>query len=129
MNEGALGKEFQDGEIIIRQGETGDCMYVIQSGTVEIFIEEDGQEIHLADRKEGEFFGEMALFDQEVRSASVRSKGPARVLTVDRQNLLRHIQENPSMAFRILEKMSNRIRELLVKVNQNHNGEAGQGRV
>jgi CRP-like cAMP-binding protein len=129
MNEGALGKEYQHGEVIIRQGEIGDCMYVIQAGTVEVFIEEEGQEIHLADRSAGDFFGEMALFDHEVRSATVRTKGPVRVLTVDRQNLLRHIQENPSMAFRILEKLSSRIRELLVKVNHTHNGEVDQGTV
>jgi CRP-like cAMP-binding protein len=115
---GALGKLYEDGEIIIRQGEIGDCMYVIQEGEVEILLEEGENQVHVATRKEGEFFGEMALFDRDVRSATVRAKGGARILTVDKGNLLTRIHKDPSMAFRVLETMSNRIRELLDEVNR-----------
>ena len=109
---GALGKVYQDGEIIIRQGEVGDCMYVIQAGQVEILIEEEGQEIQLAIRKEGDFIGEMAIFEREVRMATVRALGRARALTIDKKNFLRRISQDPSLAFRIVETMSSRIREL-----------------
>ena len=54
MDTGALGKVYEDGEIIIRQGDIGDCMYVIQNGQVEVFIERDGQEFQLAVRQDGE---------------------------------------------------------------------------
>lgn len=108
----ALGKVYQDGEKIINQGEAGDCMYVIQSGKVVIVQDRAGKEVHLAELGEGDFFGEMALFEREVRSTSVRAQGKVRVLTVDKRALLRRIQEDPSMAFRILQKMSSRIREL-----------------
>ncbi|HSG25719.1 MAG TPA: cyclic nucleotide-binding domain-containing protein [Anaerolineales bacterium] len=118
MTTGELGKLYQHGEYIVRQGEIGYCMYVIQEGTVEIILEEEGEEILLAKRKAGDFFGEMALFDRDVRSASVRALGPARILTVDKKNLLPRIHQDPSMAFRILEIMSNRIRELLLEVNR-----------
>jgi CRP-like cAMP-binding protein len=115
---GELGRTYEDGEYIIRQGEIGYCMYVIQEGMVEIFLEEKDNEIPLMTRKAGDFFGEMALFDRDVRSASVRARGPARILTVDKKNLLPRIHQDPSMAFRILEIMSNRIRELLEEVNR-----------
>lgn len=115
---GALGKLYEDGEIIILQGEVGDCMYVIQEGEVDILLEEGDNQVHVATRKEGEFFGEMALFDRDVRSATVRAKGNARILTVDKSNLLSRIHKDPSMAFRVLETMSNRIRELLDEVNR-----------
>ncbi len=118
MTTGGLGKIYEDGELIICQGEVGDCMYVIQEGEVEIFLDDGENEITLATRGPGDFFGEMALFDRDVRSASVRAKGQARVLTVDKKNLLGRIQRDPSMAFRVLETMSNRIRELLVEVNR-----------
>jgi CRP-like cAMP-binding protein len=118
VDTGALGKVYEDGEIIIRQGEVGDCMYVIQEGEVVILLEEGDNEVHLATRREGDFFGEMALFDRDVRSATVRSKGSARILTVDKSNLLSRIHKDPSMAFRVLETMSNRIRELLDEVNR-----------
>jgi flavin-dependent dehydrogenase len=112
MTTDSLGRVYQDGENIINQGEAGDCMYVIQSGKVVIVQDRAGKKVHLAELGEGDFFGEMALFEREVRSTSVRAQGKVRVLTVDKRTLLRRIQEDPSMAFRILQKMSSRIREL-----------------
>ena len=109
---GALGRVFQDGEDIVRQGEEGNCMYVIQEGKVEVIVEDEGVEMRLAVRDQGQFFGEMAIFDREVRSATVRALGRVRVLTVDKKNLLRRIHADPSMAFHILETLSLRIREL-----------------
>jgi CRP-like cAMP-binding protein len=112
MDTGALGKIYQDGEVIVRQGDVGECMYVIQDGQVEVVIEENGIEVVLAERGEGEFFGEMAIFDRDVRSATVRAKGQVRAITVDKKSFLRRIHKDPSLAFRIVETMSHRIREL-----------------
>jgi CRP-like cAMP-binding protein len=112
MDAGALGRVYQDGEVIVRQGDVGDCMYVIQEGQVEVVIEQDGEEVHLAVRGDGDFFGEMAIFDREVRSATIRALGPVRVLTVDRRNFLRRIQADPSLAFHIVETLSLLVREL-----------------
>jgi len=112
MKPGELGKEYHDGEIIIKQGDTENCMYVIQSGEVEVLGDNNGSQVRLAVRKTGEFFGEMALFSKEVRSATVKAMGNARVLTVDRKNLLNSIQKDPSLAFRIIETLSKRLRDL-----------------
>ena len=113
MASGELGKIYKDGEVIICEGEDGSCMFVIQEGEVEVFIQGDeGQEIRLGVRGEGEFFGEMAIFDRDVRSATVRALGDARVLTVDKKNFMRRVHEDPSLAFRLVETMSRRIREL-----------------
>jgi len=87
-------------------------MYVIQSGEVEILRNKDDKEIQIAVRKSGDFFGEMALFSREVRSATVKALGEARVLTVDKKNLLKSIQKDPSLAFRIIETLSKRVRDL-----------------
>jgi len=64
-----LGKDYGDGELIVKQGESGDCMYVIQEGEVEVFVTRDGRDVPLAIRKRGEFFGEMAIFERETRAA------------------------------------------------------------
>lgn len=112
MKSGELGKTYNNGDIIIKQGEPGDCMYVIQSGEVEIIMDKDGTEIQIAKRKTGDFIGEMALFSREVRSATVKAFGEVRVLTVDKKNLLKSIQKDPSLAFRIIETLSKRIRDL-----------------
>jgi len=107
-----LGKLFRDGEMIVRQGEAGDCMYVIQSGEVEVLRRDGAQEFCLATLKSGDFFGEMALFEREVRSASVRAVGEVWVLTLEKKTFLRRIHEDPGLVFKILERMSQRIRKL-----------------
>lgn len=112
MRTSELGRVFGDGEIIIRQGEAGDIMFEILNGRVEVVQEKDGKEVRLALLEKGDFFGEMAIFDREVRAATVRALGDVRVLTIDKKILLRRISEDPSLALRILEKMSNRIRDL-----------------
>jgi CRP/FNR family cyclic AMP-dependent transcriptional regulator len=112
MEKRSLGKTYRDGEVIVRQGETGECMYVIQKGKAEVLQEKEGREVRLAVLGEGDVFGEMALFEREARSATVRALGDVRALTVDKRLFLREVHEDPSLAFRILEKMSHRVREL-----------------
>ena len=107
-----LGRQYRDGEIIVRQGEAGSCMYVIQEGTVEVLAETDGEELHLRDLGPNDFFGEMALFEAETRTATIRSKGPSRILTVDKKSFLSGINEDPSLALRLVQTMSHRIRDL-----------------
>jgi CRP-like cAMP-binding protein len=109
---GALGKVYEDGEIIICQGDHGNCMFAIQEGEVEVILERDGQQIPLAVRGAGDIIGEMAIFEQDVRMATVRALGRARVLTVDKKTFLRRVHEDPSLAYRIVQTMSGRIREL-----------------
>jgi CRP/FNR family cyclic AMP-dependent transcriptional regulator len=118
MDIGALGKVYQDGQVIVRQGGKGDCMYVILDGQVEIVAEKEGRETRLAVSSAGDFFGEMAIFEREVRSATVRALGHVRVLTVDKNNLLGRIRKDPSLAFRMLETMSSRIRSLNAAISE-----------
>jgi CRP/FNR family transcriptional regulator, cyclic AMP receptor protein len=112
MKDKSLGKVYPDGETIIRQGEVGNCMYVIQDGRVEVFVETIGRQIPVCTLDKNEFFGEMAIFEGEVRSATVLALGEARVLTIDKKNFLRGIHEDPSLAFRIVQTLSRRIRDL-----------------
>ena len=112
MATGDLGKIYQEGEIIVRQGDVGDCLYVIQEGQVEILLEKDGKEIRLRVAGKGEIIGEIAVFERVARSATVRALGEVRALTVDKKNFLRRIQEDPTLAFRLVQIMSRRIREL-----------------
>jgi CRP-like cAMP-binding protein len=112
MGKGDLGRTFSDGEIITRQGDVGDCMYVIQEGKVQVLVEKDGVETPLRIANEGEFMGEMAIFDHEERSATLRALGGARLLTIDKKNFLKRIHQDPSLAFRLVQMMSKRVRDL-----------------
>ena len=111
MASSALGKIYQDGEVIIQQGDEGHCMFVIQEGRVEVVQQVNGKEVQLGIRGEGEYVGEMAIFEREVRSATVRALGEARVLTVDQKNFLRRVAEDPSLAFSLVQNLSARLRE------------------
>lgn len=122
MGLGALGTVYKDGEAIVRQGEVGDCMYVVQSGEVEVVQGTDGGEQRLAVLQPGDFFGEMAMFEREVRSATVRAHGEARALKVDKKTLLRRIKEDPLLAVNLLQTLSQRIRDLNTRLGRLEGG-------
>lgn len=107
-----LGKEYNEGEVIFRQGDTGSCMFVIQDGEVEVIAEANGKEYLLRTMGPNDFFGEMALFEQETRTATIRATKPTRLLSIDKKNFLGGIHEDPSLAFRVVKTMSHRIRDL-----------------
>jgi len=112
MSDAALGRFYADGEVIARQGETGDCLFVVQDGTVEIVMVDGDTEVVLRTAGRNELLGEMAIFEREPRSATIRAKGKVRLLTLDKRNFLRRINEDPSLAFRMIETMSHRVRDL-----------------
>jgi CRP-like cAMP-binding protein len=119
MVRGALGKIYQDGQEIIHQGKSGDSMFVVQGGRVEVLQNSrKGGEQHLAFLEAGDFFGEMAVFEKEVRSATVRAAGEARVLRVDKRALLTRIREDPLLAVNLLKTMSHRIRDLNSEISR-----------
>ena len=118
MERGALGKVYRDGEAIVRQGEMGNCMYMIQSGTVEVVQEQEGRHVRLTTLGEGDIFGEMALFEQQPRSATVRAVGEARVLTIDKRVFFRQVHRDPTLAFNVLKKMSKHIRDTSAELTQ-----------
>lgn len=112
MESRSLGRNYRSGEVIVMQGESGDCMYVIQSGQVEVMQRLGSEEVRLAVLGPGDFFGEMALFEREVRSATVRALGEARVLTVDKRTFMNRVHEDPSLAYRLVQTLSQRLRKV-----------------
>ncbi|HWR57530.1 MAG TPA: cyclic nucleotide-binding domain-containing protein [Thermodesulfovibrionales bacterium] len=123
MKEGELGKIYSDGEVIFKEGETGNVMYVIQSGKIKIIKKVESEEIAIATLHTGEIFGEMALFDRLPRSASAIADGNARVLSVDKKKLFSTISRDPTLVFKLLESMSQRIRKLdedITKLKRNN---------
>jgi CRP/FNR family cyclic AMP-dependent transcriptional regulator len=87
MSNGDLGKVYRDRETIICQGDVGSSMYVIQEGEVEVVRLHDGKAVRLAVLGQGDIFGELSLFGNDKRSATVRALGDVRVITVDNAEL------------------------------------------
>jgi hypothetical protein len=88
--------KYSPGQMIIRQGETGDCAYFIQSGEVEILQHDDGKDVRLNTLGKGDYFGEMALLSGQKRSASARATAPTEVAVLGRANFLAMLRTIPS---------------------------------
>lgn len=116
MKNKKLGKLYKDGEIIIKQGTSGNCLYVVQEGKVEIIHETPEGMVKIAELGESEFFGEMGLFEEDLRSCTVIAVGDVKVLTIDKRNFYKSIRRDSSLAYRLLEKMSNRLRDATSKI-------------
>jgi len=112
MTESILGIEYKGGEVICSQGEAGDRMYVLQSGRAQVLRSEAGRDVVIGELQAGDIFGEMSIFDRSPRSATVRAEGRATVMTLDKKAFLRRVHEDPSLAFHVLKKMSERVRKL-----------------
>ena len=126
MRVGDLGRTYRDGEVVIRQGERADCMYIVQEGQVEVVAEAANGDVRLGVLEPGNVFGEMALFSRAPRSATVRALGETRVLRIDKEGFLKRIHEDPSLAFRILQKMADRIRTLDAEIVRLMGGQEGR---
>ena len=116
MTSGWLGRIYEDGEVVFRQGDPGCCLFVVQEGEVEVVDDSAGRETVLRVAGRDELFGEIAVFQHETRSATVRARGRTRILTIDKKNFLRRINEDPSLAFNLVERMARRVRELSAEV-------------
>ncbi|HUE83601.1 MAG TPA: DUF1003 domain-containing protein [Pyrinomonadaceae bacterium] len=109
-------------------GDSGDAMYLIESGLIRISIkDDDGKEITLADLAQGDFFGEMALIDGRQRSADARVIDDARLAVLSREAFLTFVRSNPDVALEMLGALTDRLRrtdELLrSRVSRNVNEE------
>ena len=99
-------------EPIVREGEVDDCMYLIVAGRVR--ITKGGR--FLADLGPRDFFGEIAVFDGETRSATATAIDDARVLRLERHDLFLVMEEQPGIAIAICQTLSRRVRELNERV-------------
>ncbi|MGD8982611.1 MAG: cyclic nucleotide-binding domain-containing protein [Desulfobacteraceae bacterium] len=104
---------FQAGETIIREGDRDGRLFVVVSGEVDV-IKGLGKKNERYVRTLGplSYFGEMALIDDLVRSASVVAKGETGVLILDQWSLHQDIERYPAMAFELMRMLSQRIRAI-----------------
>ncbi len=113
MNIGQLGKIYKDGDVVFRQGDPGDTLFVVQHGQVELFYRhEDGVEVALTVLQPGDIFGQIALFRSCPRTVTAVTRGQCRILTLSREAFLSRIHEDPSLAYQALKRLSERIDRL-----------------
>jgi CRP/FNR family cyclic AMP-dependent transcriptional regulator len=121
-------KTASSGTLLFNKGDSGDAMYLIQSGRVRISIrDEDGKEVTLTEIAQGDFFGEMALIDGRQRSADASVVDDARLAVLSREAFLAFVRSSPDVALKMLAALTDRLRrtdELLRgRVSRNANEE------
>jgi CRP-like cAMP-binding protein len=104
-----FGRDFEVGEVLFREGESGDEMFVIQSGRVRITKLVAGEERPLATLGRGEFVGEMAILNEKPRTATATVTEAATMLVIGAKTLELMISNNSEIAFRLIKKLARRL--------------------
>ena len=103
---------FEAGKEIVRENDVGDSMYIIKDGSVNIVKAiDEKQNVKLAELSKGECFGEMALFDAELRSASVHAKESCVLLCIKTDDLNDLLLGYPTIAIEFLKTFVERLRK------------------
>ena len=120
-------REFSDGAIIIQEGEPGDSLFIMAAGEVEItkqltlVLDEDTPKERVMIRlkaEDGVYFGEMALLESEIRSATVTASTDCSLLELHQKDFLALIEQNPGMGVKLLLRLSQILSQHLRKTNQ-----------
>jgi uncharacterized membrane protein len=114
-------RAFKQGQMVFSKGDKGNAMYIVLSGAVQIFLpvdDKDAPRVVLKDVRTGEYFGELSLFDDKPRSASVESTMDAVLLELTREDFADHLGRSRSAAMSILSEMAERLRETNALLSQ-----------
>jgi CRP/FNR family transcriptional regulator, cyclic AMP receptor protein len=113
----AAWRVFEKGAVILRQGELADSFFVIGSGQVKVYMTEGDREVILKTLATGDFFGELPMFDQEPRSASVAAIERCRLQTLSYKSFQLVMEDSADIAKRVLETLAKRLRDADRKIS------------
>ncbi len=106
-----VGRVFPSGEVLFRDGDAAETMYVLRSGRVRVFKEVNGREKTLAYIEAGDFFGEMALLNNKPRTASAECVEETAVLVIDAKMFEAMLRGNAEIAVRMIQRLAKRLDE------------------
>jgi CRP/FNR family transcriptional regulator len=108
----AVPRTFEPGRIVFREGDASDTCYIVRSGRARAVREHsDGRTITLATFGPGDIFGELAMFEDELRSATVEAVQPTSVVAVLGPDMRRLMVEHPEISIRLVVALGRRLRE------------------
>ena len=106
----AVPRRWERGQVIFREGDTGDTCYLLRSGAVVLTREhQDGRMVALAELRAGSLFGELAMFRGETRSATAEAVEPATAVALLAGDVQRLIRRNPDLALKLLAALAERV--------------------
>jgi CRP/FNR family transcriptional regulator, cyclic AMP receptor protein len=108
----AVPRRFEAGEVVFREGDESDTCYVVRSGHARALREHpDGRSITLARFGPGDIFGELAMFDDERRSATVEAIEQMEAIAILGGDMRRLLRQHPDIAVKLLQALGRRLRE------------------
>ncbi len=112
-------REVARDTVIIKEGTTGDEMFLIESGKVEVFLTRGDLILVLSELGESSFFGEIALLTDKPRSATVKAKTDCRLFVLKKPKFMDIINENPKVAAKFLLAMGEDLSHRIMTTNAN----------
>lgn len=109
---------FDTDEFIFREGDPGDCAYIIESGMVEVALDKDGRKLVMATLTKGDILGEMAIIDRLPRSASARAIVPTEVMAIPLDYVSQKIEQSDPTVRMFLRLAMARYRDLNARLGQ-----------
>lgn len=108
-----IEKSFRNGEVMIKEGDTGRTFFRIIEGSAFVFSNlEKKDQMKLGELQEGEYFGEMAILEDYPRSASVVAKGNVRLIEIPESDMNAYFAEDPERFVDLVKHIGNRIRTM-----------------
>ena len=111
-------RQFEPGEVIIKEMDMGETAYIIDRGRVEVTKELDGEKVHLGYVGAGETFGEMSMIDDKPRSATVTAVEETLAREIHQDEFFDSLRTDPEISISILKVLFERLRESHVKILQ-----------
>lgn len=106
-------KIFKKGDILIREGDRDGCAYIIESGSVEILMQREGQLIQIGTRGAGSLIGEMGVIDDKPRMATVRAIESCEVMEISRDNFSHRIEAADPVLKMVIRVIMARYRDVI----------------
>ncbi|MFL5820813.1 MAG: Crp/Fnr family transcriptional regulator [Solirubrobacteraceae bacterium] len=108
----AVPRSFEAEQVLFREGDDSDTCYIVRSGHARaVRSHSDGRSITLASFGPGEIFGELAMFDDERRSATVEAVDDLEVVAVLGADMRRLLRQHPDIATKLLSAVTRRVRD------------------
>ncbi len=111
-----FGRTVRPGEVIFKEGDTGDQMFIIQDGNVKVTRSLGGREHVLSTLGKGDFFGEMAIINNIRRTATVTATSEVHLLAFNREGFLSMVTKNAKIALNIIDKLCRRLQNMNTQI-------------
>lgn len=111
-------REYKKGEVIFNEGEPGAALYIVKDGEVDVIINYANDPVKLAELSKGMFFGEIALFSETARTATVVAVNDSKIIALSKPDFILFSQKEPSIGIKIVMKLGEILSIRLKKSNK-----------